>query len=237
APAEAEATCAALVKAGHASCTATEDLDALPFGSLLLLRHLNAKKGVLEEISLPVLLEKLGMTQEQFVDLCILLGCDYCGKIRGLGPKKALKLLQQHGNIEQVLKSISPQKHPAPPDWPLEEARRLFLQPKVAEPSQVVLEWKEPDEAGLVRFLAHEKHMNESRVCQRMERWRQTCLKRAQPQLTGSGAQGSSRQRMLGEFFQVRKRHNEAPTGQPCKKKQKAKAKAPEPVRSSAEGT
>ncbi|XP_015274553.1 PREDICTED: flap endonuclease 1-like, partial [Gekko japonicus] len=115
APAEAEATCAALVKSGRATCTATEDLDALPFGSLLLLRHLNAKKGDLEEISLPVVLEKLGMTQEQ--------------------------------------------KHPAPANWPLEEARRLFLQPKVAEPSQVVLEWKEPDEARLVQFLAHEKHM------------------------------------------------------------------------------
>uniref|UniRef100_R4GCI5 XPG N-terminal domain-containing protein n=1 Tax=Anolis carolinensis TaxID=28377 RepID=R4GCI5_ANOCA len=65
APAEAEATCAALVKAGLASATATEDMDALPFGSLRLLRHLNTKNGTVEEISLPVLLEKLSMTQEQ----------------------------------------------------------------------------------------------------------------------------------------------------------------------------
>ncbi|KAL8181467.1 UNVERIFIED_CONTAM: hypothetical protein K2H54_002772 [Gekko kuhli] len=230
APGEAEATCAALVKSGHATCTATEDLDALPFGSLLLLRHLNAKNGDLEEISLPVVLEKLKMTQEQFVDLCILLGCDYCGKIRGLGPKRALKLLQQHGNIERVLEHVNPQKHPAPTNWPLEEARRLFLQPEVAEPSQVELEWNEPDEARLVQFLAHEKHMNESRVCQRMQRWREACLKRAQPQLPDPVTKGSPRQRKIGEFYKVKKRPSKAPTTQASKKRQKTKVKAPEPV-------
>ncbi|XP_077665809.1 flap endonuclease 1-like isoform X3 [Eretmochelys imbricata] len=45
APAEAEATCAALVKSGKVWCTATEDMDALPFGSLRLIRHLSAKKS------------------------------------------------------------------------------------------------------------------------------------------------------------------------------------------------
>ncbi|KAJ6624820.1 hypothetical protein lerEdw1_014803, partial [Lerista edwardsae] len=124
----------------------------------------------LEEISLPVLLQQLGMTREQFVDLCILLGCDYCGKIRGLGPRKALKLMKQHGSIEQVLQNIDPQKHPLPDDWHLEETRRLFLQPEVADPSQVVLEWREPDEEGLVQFLAHEKHMK------RLECVRGLCL-------------------------------------------------------------
>lgn len=29
--------------------------------------------------------------QEQFVDLCIMLGCDYCGSIRGVGQKKVRK--------------------------------------------------------------------------------------------------------------------------------------------------
>ncbi|XP_054841921.1 probable flap endonuclease 1 homolog [Eublepharis macularius] len=237
APSEAEATCAALVKSGRASCTATEDLDALPFGSLRLLRHLNAKNSDLEEISLPVVLEKLGMTQEQFVDLCILLGCDYCEKIRGLGPKKALKLLQQHGSIEQILQCVSAQKHPAPTNWPLEEARRLFLQPEVAEPSQLVLEWREPDEAGLVQFLAREKHMNEGRVCRRMERWRETCLKLAQPQLPGPVTEDGSRQKMLREFFPVKKRTCKAPGAQPCKKRRRSKVKIPEAVRNSAEGT
>uniref|UniRef100_A0A8C0H723 XPG-I domain-containing protein n=1 Tax=Chelonoidis abingdonii TaxID=106734 RepID=A0A8C0H723_CHEAB len=166
APAEAEATCAALVKSGKVWCTATEDMDALPFGSLRLIRHLSSKNNCeVEEFSLPDILQKLGMTQEQFVDLCILLGCDYCGKIWRLGPKKALKLLQQHGTIEQVLQNIDPQKHPLPANWDLEGARRLFLQPEVADPGRITLEWRDPDPEGLVRFLAHEKHMKSVPPC------------------------------------------------------------------------
>ncbi|KAG8134068.1 hypothetical protein E2320_011807 [Naja naja] len=126
APAEAEATCAALVKSGHAC-------------------HL-------EEISLPTVLQKLGMRQEQFVDLCILLGCDYCDKVRGWGLKKALRLLQLHGSIEEVLRNTS-----------RKETRQLFLQPEVVDPGQVVLEWKELDEEGLVNFLVHQKCINEAR--------------------------------------------------------------------------
>ena len=29
----------------------------------------------------------------QFIDLCKLLGCDYCDSIRGIGPKRAYDLL------------------------------------------------------------------------------------------------------------------------------------------------
>lgn len=39
----------------------------------------------------------------QFIDLCILLGCDYCDKIPGLGPKRALTLIQKHRTIENVV--------------------------------------------------------------------------------------------------------------------------------------
>ena len=40
APCEAEAQCAALVKAGKVYAVGTEDMDALTFGSTVLLRHL-----------------------------------------------------------------------------------------------------------------------------------------------------------------------------------------------------
>ena len=33
------------------------------------------------------------LDQDQFVDLCILLGCDYVDKIKGIGPKKAIELV------------------------------------------------------------------------------------------------------------------------------------------------
>ncbi|XP_044309293.1 probable flap endonuclease 1 homolog isoform X2 [Varanus komodoensis] len=223
APAEAEATCAALVKSGHAWCTATEDLDALPFGSLRLLRHLNTKSGDLEEIALPEVLQKLRLTQEQFVDLCILLGCDYCGKIHGVGPKKALKLMQQHGSIERILQLTSRQAYPLPDRWALQETRQLFLQPEVADPGQVELRWPEPDEEGLVRFLSHEKCMKESRVRDRMKKWRETCLKRRPAPAEGPGPVAKRRPGPQGlkGFLRVTKRPKKVPSDRTPSKKQR----------------
>lgn len=43
----------------------------------------------------------------QFVDLCILLGCDYCDKIAGLGPKRALTLIKKHRTIENVVLHVN----------------------------------------------------------------------------------------------------------------------------------
>lgn len=45
APCEAEASCAALVKAGKVYATATEDMDGLTFGTSILLRHLTASEA------------------------------------------------------------------------------------------------------------------------------------------------------------------------------------------------
>ena len=42
----------------------------------------------------------------QFIDLCILLGCDYCDSIRGIGPKRAYDLVKQYHSIEEILKHI-----------------------------------------------------------------------------------------------------------------------------------
>jgi flap endonuclease-1 len=51
APGEAEATCATLCKAGKVFASATEDLDALTFGTKILLRGFNSKKEPITEIN------------------------------------------------------------------------------------------------------------------------------------------------------------------------------------------
>lgn len=83
-----------------------------------------------------------------------MLGCSVCLPLLGWGGKGSCRVPLKPACVFHSL-----QKHPLPANWHLEETRRLFLQPEVADPSQVVLEWREPDEEGLVRFLAHEKHI------------------------------------------------------------------------------
>jgi len=167
APCEAEAQCAALVKAGKVYATATEDMDGLTFGSDILLRHLTfseARKMPIKEFHLSKVLSELELTQEQFIDLCILLGCDYCDSIRGVGPKRAIELIKQHKSIEEILKHIDGKKFTIPEDWPYEEARRLFKEPEVADPTTLDIKWTDPDEEELIKFMCEQKGFNEERI-------------------------------------------------------------------------
>ncbi|KAA0187667.1 Flap endonuclease 1 [Fasciolopsis buskii] len=140
APGEAEAQCAALAKAGKVYAVGTEDMDALAFGTPVLLRHLTfseARKLPIQEFNLSAVLDGLGLTMNQFVDLCILLGCDYVDTIRGIGPKKAVDLLQKHKSIEAILANLDRTKYPVPEDWPFAEAKKLFINPEVADPETI----------------------------------------------------------------------------------------------------
>merc|ERR1712190_288116 len=113
APSEAEATCAALCRDGRVYAAATEDADCLTFGTKILIRNLMAaesqKKQILE-VSLERALEQLNLSMTQFIDFCILSGCDYCDTLKGIGPSTAIKLLVQHGSIEKVLEELGPEK-------------------------------------------------------------------------------------------------------------------------------
>lgn len=167
APCEAEAQCAALVRAGKVFATATEDMDALTFGTSVLLRHLTfseARKMPIQEFHLDKVLEGLGMNQAEFIDLCILLGCDYCPSIRGIGPKRAIELLQKHKTIENLLEKLDTSKYQIPEEWGYQEARKLFLNPEVADPNTLELKWGEPDENGLVEYLCGDRNFSEDRV-------------------------------------------------------------------------
>ena len=42
----------------------------------------------------------------QFVDLCILLGCDYLDPIPKVGPNTALKLIREFGTLDKVLEGL-----------------------------------------------------------------------------------------------------------------------------------
>lgn len=167
APGEAEAMCAALCKAGKVYATATEDMDALTFGTPRLCRNLTfsaARKMPVVEIDLAKVLEGMEMTMDQFIDLCVLMGCDYTGTVRGVGPVRAFKLIKEFGSTAPALASLDPEKHPGIADVLHAEAAVLFKSPDVADPETVPLEWGTPDEDGIVKFLCDEKGFNEERI-------------------------------------------------------------------------
>jgi len=173
APTEAEAQCAVLARAGKVYAAASEDMDTLTFNSPVLLRHLTfseQRKEPIQEIHLDKVLEGLEMDYEQFIDLCILLGCDYVDPIKGIGPSTALKLIKEHKTLDGVVEFFKNDKKGAkytiPEDWPYQDARQLFLEPDVrsAEDPECNFKWEGPDVDGLIKFLVEEKGFNEDRV-------------------------------------------------------------------------
>ncbi|XP_029929441.1 probable flap endonuclease 1 homolog [Myripristis murdjan] len=207
APGEGEALCAQLVRDGTVDAVASEDMDTLPFGGNVLIRQLNAKKDSdVIEYSLPKLLGILKISHEEFVDLCILLGCDFCDKIAGLGPKRALSLIREHRTIENVVLHVNRRTHPVPHFWKYKDARKLFLNaPQTVVPELV---WTEPDEEALVEFLCRAKHVKEHRVRSRMEKFRQMREKKRKDREDEKAA-GHGRQTRMEDFFRVTRKRQQ----------------------------
>lgn len=220
APSEAEAECASLCKSGKVYAVASEDMDSLTFGAPRFLRHLmdpSSKKIPVMEFDIAKVLEELELTMDQFIDLCILSGCDYCDSIRGIGGLTALKLIRQHGSIENMLENINKERYQIPENWPYQEARTLFKEPIVSPPDdQPELKWSAPDEEGLVTFLVNENGFNNDRVVKAIEKIK--------------AAKNKSSQGRLESFFRPvsnvavpakRKETQEKPTKQSANKKSK----------------
>merc|ERR1719265_342304 len=146
----------------------------------------SAKKTIFE-VHLPVALQQLDVTMDQFIDFCILSGCDYCDTIRGVGPNTAIKLLVQHGSLEKVIENLDPEKSPVPERFPYKEARELFKEAECVPTENLQFEWKEPDWEGLRKYLVDENQFSDERVTRLMDRLR--------------AAKGKTKQKPLDSFF------------------------------------
>lgn len=161
-----------MIQAGLVHHVATEDMDALTFKTTNLLRRLTmpeARKLPVQELSYEKVIKMLNLTHEQFVDLCILLGCDYVPNIKGIGPKKAIELIRQHKSLEAIIKSLKGSKYAVPENWEYEGARQLFLDPEVHHEVPPP-KWTQPNVEDCVEFLANEKGFAEERVRNALKR-------------------------------------------------------------------
>jgi flap endonuclease-1 len=108
APSEAEAQAARYVREGVAYAVVSQDADCLLFGCPRFIKNLSIsgrkkKPGTPiyytvepEMIDLEETLHKLKLTQQELIVLGMLVGTDFNpGGIKGIGPKKALKLVQE----------------------------------------------------------------------------------------------------------------------------------------------
>jgi len=103
---EAEMICATLVKLGIADYCIGNDMDLFALGCPRIVRNLNFRDDFVDIYYLDTILHNLELSYTEFVDLCILLGSDYTGRLGGVKNFHILEYVQKYKSIEAILEKI-----------------------------------------------------------------------------------------------------------------------------------
>ncbi|MCQ2085984.1 MAG: flap endonuclease-1 [archaeon] len=177
---DGEAQSAYMCLKGDVWASASQDFDSILFGAPRLVRNIaiSGRRKILgkdkyrnvevEMINTEKCFVELGVSREQLVDVCILMGTDFNPGISGIGPKKGLKLIKYHKNIENVLKSLNVEISE------YQQIRDIFLSGPYVD--NYNLEFEDVDYDGAINFLV-EYGFSKERVklsLDRIERSRRT---------------------------------------------------------------
>ena len=174
APEEGEAQAAYMALKGDVWAASSQDFDSLLFGAPRLVRNLTitgrrrnpgkdqSKEVPVEIIILEKVLEQARLSREQLIDVCILMGTDFNEGVMGIGPKKGLKLIQEHGSLEKVMALLQVEIEN------FQEIREIFLRYEVMRDYQ--LEWRPPDRDKVMSLLKEQYDFSEARVDSALKR-------------------------------------------------------------------
>jgi flap endonuclease-1 len=178
APSEGEAQAAYIASKGEVWGVASQDHDSLLFGAPRMVKNLAItgrrklpRRNTYVEVEpkvvdLATVLKELSLTREQLIDAGILIGTDFNPDgVKGIGPKTAVKLLQQHGSLEKIMES-----NPEVAVFGVAEIRNIFLKPEVT--NNYLLKWSEPNIEKVVEFLCGERDFSEDRVRKALSKMR-----------------------------------------------------------------
>jgi len=170
APSEGEAQASQMVIEGTADAVASQDYDCLLFGAPLLLRNLSiggrrklpGKSEYVdvqpEFIALEDALSTLGITRQQLIWMGILVGTDFDEGVKGIGPKKALKIVKE----SKSMKEAAEKANAAGELGLFRTVEEFFLHPPVQK--NVKVKFGKMDGDKLIRFLCGEHDFSEERV-------------------------------------------------------------------------
>lgn len=156
APEEADSQLSYLCKNNLVYAVLTEDMDILTFGSPRIIRNLTSNTKEPIEIELNTVLETLNINYEQFVELCVLFGCDYCNHIIDAKP---LEIFSSYTNNKSIEKTLIDLKNNGKnvPEMNYEDAKQYFFNAKHKVVSENNLKMKKPDINKLIDVLVN-KH-------------------------------------------------------------------------------
>lgn len=154
----------------------SEDMDHLPFGCPYLLRNFSQKKEIIE-IKLKEVLNSFNYTHEEFIDLCILVGTEYCCTIKGLGYETAYKEYTKIKNMPRFIEHLhklnkqsekdgKSSKYVIPKNFlkKWRDAKKYYLEAKVIDPSELNLTWSMPQSDALLSFMVGENEFSRKNI-------------------------------------------------------------------------
>jgi flap endonuclease-1 len=128
---EADVINSKLCSEGIVDMVISEDMDHLTSGTRFLMRDFNINNNNVKCYDLVKIRNKLGLSHEKWIELCILFGCDYLKRIKGLGTVSSYKYIKQNPdkNIQEILEMIKKSKNLEIPEKYLENfynAKSIF---------------------------------------------------------------------------------------------------------------
>lgn len=172
APSEGEAQAAYMNKKGDAWATVSQDYDALLFGAPRLVRNLTISgrrklpgKPVYvdlepEIVRLEEVLKEMKVSRGQLIDIGILLGTDFNPDgFRGIGPKKAYKMIQEYGTLKKALEEKKLETDPA---LDIDAITDIFVNPQTT--GDYRLSWGQVNGAKLKEILVEEFDFSTERI-------------------------------------------------------------------------
>jgi flap endonuclease-1 len=177
APSEGEAQASALVKQGHAWAVVSQDADALLYEAPRVIKNLGItgkrkQPGKMaynnvdpELIECKEVLSSLGLDIAQLRALAVLIGTDYnIGGIKGIGPKKGLKLVQEHDHDFAALFAAVPWESEV--TW--QDIVGVFESMPVIDPGRI--QFGQADPAKVQEILVKKHDFGRERVEMQLEK-------------------------------------------------------------------
>ena len=88
--------------ASHVDAVLTEDTDVLAYKCNLFLSKINITQSTVVAIKFQNIIKSLDISDSEFLDMCIMCGCDYNHNVKGLGSITAFKLIKKYKNLEKI---------------------------------------------------------------------------------------------------------------------------------------
>jgi len=171
APQEGEAQAAAMCIDGNVWASASQDFDSLLLGAPRLIRNLTLSgrrklpgrddyaEVVPEIIELEKTLSSLGISREQLIWIGILTGTDFNKGVKGIGPKKALKLVKECRSLDEAVQRAGGfELFEVEPH----DVEAYFLHPGIT--GDYSIDFKVPELKPLIDFLVLEHDFSMERV-------------------------------------------------------------------------